>query len=118
MINIDKIIQIESSGRPDVVSDKGAIGLMQITPIALKDYNIRYKNQYVLDDLKNPEINRYIGYKILELRIPEQLRAAGLPDCEFLRIVAYNAGIVDAKRVFKCLLTDTQDYLKKYYEVK
>lgn len=118
MINIDKIIQIESSGRPDVVSDKGAIGLMQITPIALKDYNQRYGTQFTINDLRDEELNRVIGDNILELRIPEQLKAKGLPDCDFLRLVSYNAGIVEAKRVFESLPTETKNYLKKYFEVE
>lgn len=41
-INWDKLVQVvievESGGRPHIVSKAGAIGLMQITPIVLKEY--------------------------------------------------------------------------------
>lgn len=33
------IIKVESGGNPNLVSDKGAIGLLQITPIVLKEWN-------------------------------------------------------------------------------
>ena len=33
------IIQVESGGNPHAVSNRGAIGLMQITPIVLKEWN-------------------------------------------------------------------------------
>lgn len=33
------IIQVESGGNPNAVSKAGAVGLMQITPIVLKEYN-------------------------------------------------------------------------------
>jgi len=42
-INWDKlvasVIEVESHGEPSLVSPKGAIGLMQITPIVLKEFN-------------------------------------------------------------------------------
>ena len=33
------LIQVESGGNPNAVSNKGAVGLCQITPIVLEEYN-------------------------------------------------------------------------------
>jgi len=47
------VIQAESGGTPGQVNPKsGASGLMQIMPIALKDYNQRNKTKLKMDDMK------------------------------------------------------------------
>lgn len=55
------IITAESDGRVHVVSNKGAIGLMQITEVALKDVNEKYGFKITMEDLKKPEINIFVG---------------------------------------------------------
>ena len=69
---IPYIIQVESGGNPDVVSSKGAVGLMQITPIVLKEYNLNAQpevtdnklvvyQEYHYEDLFIVESNIEIG---------------------------------------------------------
>lgn len=118
MINIDKIIQIESSGRPDVVSSKGAIGLMQITPICLKDYNKCNNAKLTMEDMKFPSLNIMVGAWYLNERIPQLLKSKNLPDCDFTRIIAYNAGVQRVEGIFDRLCVETENYLRKYFEVE
>src|SRR3990167_9498323 len=59
---IPAIIQVESSGNPNAVSKAGAIGLMQITPIVLKEYNQHAPSGFLCGiDLYNPYDNKAIG---------------------------------------------------------
>ena len=65
------IIQVESGGNPNAVSSKGAIGLCQLTNIALEDLNKRSRStdlvygihrdlrqeSYYIEDMFNPRIN-------------------------------------------------------------
>lgn len=63
---IPHIIMAESSGNPDAVSNRGAVGLMGITPIVLKEYNDEFlypytDNRWSQKHLLDPEINKNIG---------------------------------------------------------
>ena len=75
---IPHIIQVESSGNPSAVSRCGAVGLMQITSIALKEFNLYYGGilsvytvgmskhdrdnfRYTLNDMKIPWKNKNVG---------------------------------------------------------
>ena len=75
------VIKSESDFVPDRVSDKGAVGLMQVIP--------RYTD-YTAEQLKNPKTNIFTGTKILSDNISEfkSVRRA---------LEAYNAG---GSRVF------------------
>lgn len=50
----------ESSMNPKAVSETEDVGLYQINPITLKEYNNRNKTNYTLEDLKNTSINTMI----------------------------------------------------------
>ena len=53
--NLMKIlVGAESSFRPDVGSSKGALGLTQMTPIAVKDVNQRYGTNFTMEDMTDP----------------------------------------------------------------
>jgi len=58
---VEAIIQVESSGRPDVVSNKGAIGLMQIVPRWHRDRCGLSDDT----DLFKPDVNIRCGSKVL-----------------------------------------------------
>ena len=66
------LIQVESGGNPNAISSKCAIGLCQVTPIVLREWNNgekyykvkggwKYRHLYNIGDLYNPEINVMIA---------------------------------------------------------
>lgn len=65
---VASVIQIESGGNPDAIGTSGEIGLMQITPIVVREWqNFCYKMKIGTCSLKeanelfNPTINKRIG---------------------------------------------------------
>lgn len=79
------IIYVESRGQTDAVSHKGAIGIMQIMPIALEEYNRVNKSVYIISDLYRKHINIRIGvwvYSRCLAKYPQRKVA----------LFAYNAG--------------------------
>lgn len=112
-IDIDAIIQIESSGNPLAYNpNDGGRGLLQITAPVLIEYNKFNKTSHQPRDLFNPIINKKIGIWYMTKRIPQMLRYYGLPLTADNHIIAWNAGIKNARigRVPKI----TKLYLKKY----
>ncbi len=129
-IDINKIIQIESSGNPHAYNKRsGAIGLMQITPICLEEWNNpeilrkrgESRNTVFLVDLYCGAINVYIGTWYINERIPQMLKAYGLEDTIEYRLIAYNWGIGNLLKHLKGkypLPKETRDYIRKYKEIK
>lgn len=115
MVDINKIVTIESSG--DVMAENGrtgARGLCQITPVCLADWNMRHKGeQYTREDLFNPEINKKIAAWYLDIRIPQMLRHYGAPVTIENVLIAYNAGIKTVTRG-GALPKETIRYIRKY----
>ena len=121
-----RIIQIESQWYPKAVSPKKARGLMQITPIVLKEWNWhgngRIHNKY---DLFDPFISVNIGKWYLHERIGEHyLPNYGLDSHDENKAASYNAGPVfigkeigDAKENFHKLPKKTQNYLRKLWKL-
>ena len=121
-VNIDKIIAIESSGNPWAFNeDSDAWGLMQITPICLKEWNNRNEKQYTSEDLCDPDINRKIGTWYMNIRIPAYLCVFDIEDTIENRLIAYNWGIGNLRKYksgsIKSLPYETKNYIKKYMEV-
>lgn len=98
---IQRIIETESSGNPRAHNRRtDARGLMQITPVVLREWNTHNPNNpYTTEDLFNGEINRQIGEWYLGTRIPEMLRANNLQDTTPNRLAAYNWGIGNLTRI-------------------
>ena len=132
-VDIPTIIQIESSGNPHAYNAKsGAIGLMQITPICLGDWNNYtskilysgsgepYMNQpiwYSLADLYNPKINIEIGTWYINTRIPQMLKHYGIEDTVRNRLISYHDGIGNLRKYLagkRKLGKEMRGYLKKY----
>ena len=86
------VVETESNRIIDIQSHSGAYGLMQITEIALREVNQKYKTNYTLEDLKVPEKNIEIGAKYLYRWIDyfeiEYSNFAAV----FLAILVYNWG--------------------------
>lgn len=115
-VDMHKIMMIESSGNPMAHNKTDdSIGLFQITPVCLKEWNQYHPGkQYSREDLWNPAINKEIADWYINIRIPQMLKHYHKEDTVPNRITAYNAGInyiVHDKPLPKI----TQLYLKKYY---
>jgi len=117
IINLKIIAKIESNFNPLAYNPKTqAIGLYQITPIVLQEYNQFNKTNYTKKDVFNPVINEKIARWYLFMRIPQMLkyykREVNLRNI----IIAYNAGI---NAVIKGYLPkETKEYLRKYENFK
>ena len=92
-----RLIQQESSFRPDVVSPKGAIGLGQLMPATAKELGVD-----PTDPLQNLEGSaRYLS---------QQLKRFGSPE---LALAAYNAGPTRVARLGRVPnIAETQNYVK------
>ena len=59
------IITVESDWRVEAVSNKGGVGLMQITPIVLVEYNTERAKEgyapYIMEEIFDPAVNVRIG---------------------------------------------------------
>lgn len=112
-----RIIQhIESRGNARAISPAGAVGLYQIMPVALKDYNQFHKVKYNRRDLYNPEINTKIARWLLTVRIPQLLAYYHRPVTTKNCIIAYNAGIRAVVRGYTP--RETRQYIIKYNRLK
>jgi hypothetical protein len=57
---VQAVIKVESGGNPLAIGADMDYGLFQITPIRIKDYNMRTGNNHKHEDCFNPEISREI----------------------------------------------------------
>ncbi len=84
---VKAVVAVESGFEPSAVSDKGAIGLMQILPATAERYGVRAdRRRSVEQKLADPVVNLDVGARYLaDLRH----RFAARPE---LALAAYNAG--------------------------
>lgn len=134
-IDLSIIMQIESNGNPNAYNKQsGAIGLYQITPICLKEYNQvngekcfsspfgiqgteRFEIRYLtISDLYNPIINERVAEWYLNIRIPQLLNYYHKPITIDNILWAYNAGIGNV--IKGKMPRETRNYIKKYHELK
>lgn len=113
MVDIGIISKIESSGNPTAFnSHSGAIGLCQITSVALKEYNVKNKTHIHRLDLFNGKTNLMVANWYINNQIPIYLRHYKLEDTTKNRLWAYNAGIGMVKKGI--LPKETRNYIIKY----
>lgn len=120
-----KIIELESNWRYWAVGNSRDIGLMQITPIVLKEWNNnKNKNKYTQGDLFHPLKNLEVGEWYLHEKIGgHYLPHYKLPFTEENKAACYNAGpsligrIGDATENFDRLPRKTQNYLIKLWNL-
>ena len=112
LINLQAIARIESGGNPLVVSKVGAVGLYQVMPCVLQEYNTRFRLRLSKNDLYNPEVNTKIASWYLSNRIPQMLRYYKKEVSVKNVLWAYNAGIGNV--VKGRLPLETKNYLIKY----
>lgn len=116
IIDLSIIATIESSNNPLAYNrNSQAIGLFQITPICLNDYNLCHKTCYELIDLLSPKFNYFVAYWYLNKRIPQMLKAKNIPINLDTILWAYNAGV---GRVVKGIKPkETRNYIQRYYQL-
>lgn len=96
------IIYTESSGNPEAESayvDKSgnknvvARGLMQLTPIAVKEVNRLYNRYFIFDDMLNPEANVECGVLLFKHYLEYWKKNAIEPFALQLALLSYSWGI-------------------------
>ena len=118
-IDINRIIQIESSGNPVAYNKRSkAIGLCQIRSCVLGDWNrLHSREKYRIADLYRAEVNKKIGSWYINKQIPIYLKYYKIPDTVKNRLIAYNFGIGNLMKYLRGdrkLPKETKDYIKKY----
>ena len=84
---VKAVVAVESGFDPQAVSDKGAIGLMQVLPETGERYGVSADaRRSVSDKLRDPATNVRTGARYLRDLI------ARFPDAPALALAAYNAG--------------------------
>jgi hypothetical protein len=117
-INMDFIAQIESSNNPNKYNKRsGAIGLCQVKPSALKDYDKTYGERHDKEMLFNKQFNQQVADWYINFKIPAYLKHYGIKDTDQNRLIAYNFGIGNLKNGKK-LPQETISYLVKYANLK
>lgn len=94
MIDLARIIQIESSANPNEPdSPTGAIGLCQIKPVVLVDFNRKTGKRYDLDDLRDPLVSIEVCEWFLTKEIPYLLSYYGFQESTGAILFCYSEGI-------------------------
>ena len=122
-LDIEQIRLIESHKNEKAVSGEGAIGDMQIMPVALDEWNRFHPDeQYKPEDLLVRNINLKIGKWLLSKQIPRYLKEDTIPDKLSHKLIIYNWGIGNFLKWYKDganysrLPEETRNYLLKYWE--
>ncbi len=113
------VIEVESGFDPNIKSNAGAIGLMQLMPDTAESINNMRNTNFTLEDLKNPEKNIEMGTSYLSYLLHHFKN-------HDLAIAAYNGGIGNVKEWLSDeafskdgkTLSDIPSSETKYYVVK
>lgn len=90
---VTAVVHTESGFDPDIVSKRGAVGLMQVMPETAEDVlGTKRRGTATADGLKEPKLNLDVGCRYLRQLI-DRYRGD-----QRLALAAYNAGIVNADR--------------------
>lgn len=115
MVDVDRVIQLESSGNPQETNKaSGARGLGQITPIALKDYNQLNPQHYAWAQMYDPQINQKVTYWTLTQRIPSMLQHYGIQSTPHNVLWAYHDGVSNVAK--GKMSKEAQEELRRYFE--
>ena len=114
-ININAIVQIESSGNPTAYNGREiAIGLMQIRPCVVQEWNKAHPNdKHTIEDMFIPRLNIKVGTWYITRRIPQMIVAYRKDITIENIIIAWNAGIKYVKDGI-APPRKTKQYIKKY----
>lgn len=112
-IDMNKIHKIESGNNPKAVSNKGAVGVDQVTKPALADWNKTHpREKYEMGNMTDADTNKKVAKWYMNSRIPQMLKAYKIPDTKENRLRAYNEGVGNLKKGKNP--KETQDYVRKY----
>ena len=112
MIDIDKIIEIESSGNPRAINSRsGARGLMQIMEGTWNEMVRKMGVNWNWNDAYDSEKNRRVGDYYMNTEIPRLLNHYGLPDTIKMRLAAYNWGIGHVRNTYRLHGENWENYL-------
>lgn len=93
-VDIGIIARIESDNNPHAYNKhSGAIGICQITPIVLREYNHKFHENHRRNELYIKEFNLTVADWYMNDRIPQMLSIYGIEDNIRNRLIAYNWGI-------------------------
>lgn len=102
---VQSVLLRESGGNPNALSNKGAVGLMQVLPSTARGYNVNAQQLY------NPATNVDVGaHYLADLYHRYGNNPVGA-------LVAYNAGpgrwneVMSGKRPYSSLPSETQNYV-------
>ena len=122
-VDIVKLAKIESSWNPNALNQNTkAAGLTQITPVTLDEWNRMHPHQkYLYQHLFHPEANLEIANWYANTRIPQMLKAYGLPVTLDNILASYNWGVGNVQKMYqsgKQMPKETRDYLAKYRSIQ
>jgi soluble lytic murein transglycosylase-like protein len=112
VIDMNAIMIIESQGNPNAIGTSGEIGLYQIMPCVLAEYNQFNKVNLQPKDLFNPLVNEQVARWYMGVRLPQLFNHFRKPITTNNIIWAWNAGI--GRFVKNRLPKTTRDYLVRY----
>lgn len=111
-VDMSIISQIESNNNPNAIGKSGEIGLFQIMPCVLDDYNRYNASNFNRNALFCQNINKRVAQWYMTVRVPQMLKYYGIPVTIENVIYAWNCGIgnVVKGRIPK----STMAYMSKY----
>jgi len=130
IIDIHKIVQIESSGDPNAVNKtSGARGLCQLMKATWLDIVVKMDKDWEWNDAFNPEKNKSVADYYINKEIPRLLKHYKVEDTIETRLAAYNWGIGNLVKLIKrdpkhyyhwmdMLPKETKNYIIKYKSIK
>lgn len=117
---IDAIAKVESNHTPSAFNARsGAIGIMQITPIVLKEYNLHNRYKYKPEELFDLRVNTIVGSWYLRRIVSHYFTVYKIPDTPDNICIAYNWGIGNLRKWlrngsdYSKLPRETSDYISK-----
>lgn len=118
MIDLEKIIKIESDGDTNCVSDSGAVGIMQLKQCVVDEWNESFpKRKYIIEQMKDPAICRMVGTWYIRDKLKSYFKAYNMPyDNDDLVLIAYNMGITATAKWWNSIPEKHRRYVEKYKE--
>ncbi len=126
LINIDIIAKIESGGKANAVSNKGAVGLCQIMPETWKDETKKlFGHSLPLSKMTDPELNKKVSNYYYNTTLPHYLESYNVPVNYATILAAYNYGITNVTKLYrkhgnnwwKHLPEETKNYISSYKNI-